>query len=357
MDSAMFNTSDTNYMEIDPKSDLGNAANKAIDDVVKKNNEQYRRNAQMAIQLAEQKSSNFQKLGGLIKQAGQFTAQAREWNDNREKLKQLEKDAEDAKAAEQEQQKKDYNEAVEKSQSIFNFEENKKIPFTTDKLNSVDAKYAELAKESNKAFTEGNAMAFQAAQDYAVTDNIDAAEYGIKVFEMQSVPNFDQRGAALTSQIAKGYEGYLASVQDIKVPTEYGMLSLQDVQSKANKDPAKYDAVARFHKGAYYWQSGVFGGKNALSQRQKLALLKLTDDTDKVARSAFIKSTFAQAKEDYDKARQNNLAEQLKGAAKDPDKFREVVFGNADDPNSGYIAQFEKISGKKDVAGAIAMFE
>ena len=217
MDSAMFNTSDTNYSELDPKSDLGNVANQAIDDVVKKNNEQYRRNAQMAIQLAEQKSSNFQKLGGLIKQAGTFTAQAREWNDNRERLKQLEKDAKDAKDAEQEQQKKDYNEAVEKSQSIFNFEENKKIPFTTDKLNSVDAKYAELAKESNKAFTEGNAMAFQAAQDYAVTDNIDAAEYGIKVFEMQSVPNFDQRGAALTSQLAKGYEGYLASVQDIKV--------------------------------------------------------------------------------------------------------------------------------------------
>ena len=36
MDSAMFNTSDTNYMELDPKSDLGNVANQAIDDVVKK---------------------------------------------------------------------------------------------------------------------------------------------------------------------------------------------------------------------------------------------------------------------------------------------------------------------------------
>ena len=96
MDSAMFNTSDTNYMELDPKSDLGNVANQAIDDVVKKNNEQYRRNAQMAIQLADQKSQNFQKLGSLIKQAGQFTEQARAWNDNREKLKALEKETKDA---------------------------------------------------------------------------------------------------------------------------------------------------------------------------------------------------------------------------------------------------------------------
>ena len=96
MDSAMFNTSDTNYMELDPKSDLGNVANQAIDDVVKKNNEQYRRNAQMAIQLADQKSQNFQKLGSLIKQAGAFTEQARAWNDNREKLKALEQETKDA---------------------------------------------------------------------------------------------------------------------------------------------------------------------------------------------------------------------------------------------------------------------
>ena len=31
MDSAMFNTSDTNYSELDPQADMGNVANKAID--------------------------------------------------------------------------------------------------------------------------------------------------------------------------------------------------------------------------------------------------------------------------------------------------------------------------------------
>ena len=37
MDSNMFNTADTNYMEIDPKGDMGVAANKGITDVVAKN--------------------------------------------------------------------------------------------------------------------------------------------------------------------------------------------------------------------------------------------------------------------------------------------------------------------------------
>ena len=103
MDSAMFNTSDTNYMELDPKSDLGNVANQAIDDVVKKNNEQYRRNAQMAIQLAEQRSSNFQKLGSLIKQAGTFTEQVRSWNDAREQLAAREQETKDAQEASKKQ--------------------------------------------------------------------------------------------------------------------------------------------------------------------------------------------------------------------------------------------------------------
>ena len=42
----MFNTADTNYMEIDPKGDMGVAANKGITDVVAKNNRQYNLNAQ-----------------------------------------------------------------------------------------------------------------------------------------------------------------------------------------------------------------------------------------------------------------------------------------------------------------------
>lgn len=357
MDSAMFNTSDTNYMELDPKSDLGNVANQAIDDVVKKNNEQYRRNAQMAIQLADQKSQNFQKLGSLIKQAGQFSVQAREWNDTREKLKAARENSEKSREEHENQNEKLYNESVKKSKTLFNFQESKKVPFTTDKLNSVDAKYAELAKESNNAFKEGVNLAFEADKNYKLTDNIDNAEFGIKLFQTASVQDYQSRGAALTGELAKGYEAYLGSVQDIKVPTEFGMLSLQDVQSKANKDPARYDAVVKFHQGSYYWQAGVFGGKNALSQRQQIALLKLTDGTDKVARAAFIKSTYDDAKKEYEQSRQNSLAEQIKGTAGDPAGLTEVIFGSKDDPNSGYIAKYEAISGKKDVAGAIAMLE
>ena len=360
MDSAMFNTSDTNYMELDPKSDLGNVANQAIDDVVKKNNEQYRRNAQMAIQLADQRSQNFQKLGSLIKQAGTFSVQAREWNDNRQMLKAAKDKAAKAHEATEKQNTKLYNEAISKSKTLFNFEGSEPIPFPKDskfKLEGVDAKYAELAKESNNAFKEGVNLAFEADKNYKLTDNIDNAEFGIKLFQTATVQDFQTRGAALTAELGKGYEAYLAAVQDLKVPTEFGMLSLQDVQSKANKDPARYDAVAKFHRGAYYWQAGVFGGKNALSKRQQLALLKLTDNTDKIARSAFIKDTYAQAKKDYEQSRQNGLADAIKGTAGDPAALTAVIFGSKDDPNSGYIAKYESISGKKDVAGAIAMLE
>ena len=251
MDSAMFNTSDTNYMEIDPKSDLGNVANQAIDDVVKKNNEQYRRNAQMAIQLADQRSQNFQKLGSLIKQAGQFSVQAREWNDNRQMLKAAKDKAAKAHEATEKQNTKLYNEAISKSQTLFNFEGSEPVPFPKDskfKLDGVDAKYAELAKESNNAFKEGINLAFEADKNYKLTDNIDNAEFGIKLFQTATVQDFQTRGAALTAELGKGYEAYLGSVQDIKVPTEFGMLSLQDVQSKANKDPARYDAVKDFTK-------------------------------------------------------------------------------------------------------------
>ena len=352
MDSAMFNTSDTNYSELDPKSDLGNAANQAITDLVKTNNEQYRRNAQMAVDLANQKSQNFQKLGSLVKSIGQFSQQVKEWNDSRTKLKALRDNAAKQNEASEEHNEKLYNEAVEKSKSLFNYKENNKVPFYTDKnLDLTEQKYVELAKESNAAYKEGVNLAFEADKNYKLTDNVDNAEFGIKLFQAASVQDYEQRGAALVSQISKGYQGYLASNQETKVPTEYGMLSILDaIQSK---DPARYDAVMNFHQGSYYWSAGVFKGKNALSARNQLALLKLTDDTDKIQRSAFIKDTYEQAKADYDLARQSGLADAIKGS----DNVTEVIFGSPDDPNSGYIAKYEEISGKKDVAGAIALLE
>ena len=45
-----------------------------------------------------------------------------------------------------------YNESIEKSKTLFNFEGSEPVPFPKDskfKLDGVDAKYAELAKESN----------------------------------------------------------------------------------------------------------------------------------------------------------------------------------------------------------------
>ena len=95
----MFNTADTNYMEIDPKGDMGVAANKGITDVVAKNNRQYNLNAQTAVALANQKSQNFMKLGQLVGQIGEFAGKVRAYNEDKDKLNAIKKSAEKSQEA------------------------------------------------------------------------------------------------------------------------------------------------------------------------------------------------------------------------------------------------------------------
>jgi hypothetical protein len=352
----MFNTSDTNYSELDPQADMGNVANKAIDDVVQKNNAQYRQNAQTAVALADQRSQNFQKLGQLVKQAGSFANDVREFNANRDKLAAIEKEAEEANQAIQNQNTKLYNESVEKSKSIFNAASNTSGSISFADAAKADVKIGEsefaknLQLESNKIYAEGVEMAFETDRNFASTDNIDNAEFGIKMFQTLSVPDFQTRGAALTSNVAKNYEGYIAANQDFKVPTEYGMLSIQDAVTSG--DPNRFDAVMKFHRGAFYHTSGVFGGKNALSKFQQLKLLELTNATEKTQRNQFITDTYNKEKTKYELARQTDLADAILGG--DP---KTAIFGTAEDPFSGYIAKYEKISGKKDVQGALQLLE
>ena len=349
----MFSTSDTNY-EIDPNSDLGNVANAAVDAVVKKNNAQYRQNAATAAALADQRSQNFQKLGQLVKSVGSFANEVREFNANRDKLKELKKKTEAAQEATEKRNTQLYNESVKQSKAIFNIESSKgQVSFADAAKADLKIDESDFAKqlqiESNKTYAEGVEMAFETDRNFASTDNIDNAEFGIKMFQTLSVPDFQTKGAATVSNLSKNYQGYIAANQDFKVPTEYGMLSIQD--AIASGDPNRYDAVMDFHEGAFYHTAGVFGGKNALSGYNQLKLLELTNATNKTQRNTFITETYNKEKANYELARQTDLADAILGG-----DAKTAIFGDGVDKFSGYIAKYEKITGKKDIQGALDLF-
>ena len=107
MDSNQFSTANTNYQGVD--FDTSTSVAKGIDTLIASNNQQYKQMAQDAIAAAETKSRNFQKLGQLVAQTGQFVPKFQKWQDNRSLLKanrdkiekhQSEKDAAAAKNTE-----------------------------------------------------------------------------------------------------------------------------------------------------------------------------------------------------------------------------------------------------------------
>ena len=95
MDSNQFNTSDTNYQDVGfGTSDM---MAEGINQLIASNNQQYKQMAQDAIAAAETKSRNFQKLGQLVAQAGQFAPKFQQWKDNRAILKAKKADVEKGK--------------------------------------------------------------------------------------------------------------------------------------------------------------------------------------------------------------------------------------------------------------------
>ena len=85
MDSNQFNTSDTNYQDVGfGTSDM---MAEGINQLIASNNQQYKQMAQDAIAAAETKSRNFQKLGQLVAQVGDFVPKFQKWQDNRNKVK------------------------------------------------------------------------------------------------------------------------------------------------------------------------------------------------------------------------------------------------------------------------------
>ena len=58
-----------------------------INQLIASNNQQYKQMAQDAIAAAETKSRNFQKLGQLVAQVGDFVPKFQKWQDNRATIK------------------------------------------------------------------------------------------------------------------------------------------------------------------------------------------------------------------------------------------------------------------------------
>jgi len=346
VDSNMFNTADTNYMEIDPKGDMGVAANKGITDVVAKNNRQYNLNAQTAVALANQKSQNFMKLGQLVGQIGEFAGKVRAYNEDKDKLNAIKKSAEKSQEAIKNQNQKLQDISIEQNKDLFNPSNETNVNFKkANDLALSDPATKALAVESNAAYTEGMQLAFKADEDFRVTNSLDAGLEGIALYQTLGVPDFETKGAATVDALGKNYQGYLSANQDFKVPTEYGMISLMD--AKASGQIGQLDAVKAFHEGAFYHTAGVFGGKNKLSNANILKLLKSTQNTDKIERTQFVNETFAQAKKDYETKRQSDFA----SAAKvDP---KAALFGTDGDPLSGSIAKLQKLTGSKDTTKAL----
>ena len=80
----MFNTADTNYLEVGDFSEVINAEQDAT---TKNNNAEYAARGAEAVRMAEQRSRNFQKFGQLIKQGGQFAKELDQWNQANNLLK------------------------------------------------------------------------------------------------------------------------------------------------------------------------------------------------------------------------------------------------------------------------------
>ena len=85
MDSNQFNTSDTNYQDVGYGTSEMMA--EGINQLIASNNQQYKQRAQDDIAAAETKSRNFQKLGQLVAQVGDFAPKFQKWQDNRATIK------------------------------------------------------------------------------------------------------------------------------------------------------------------------------------------------------------------------------------------------------------------------------
>lgn len=351
MDSNMFNTSDTNFSDVSNKR--SESINTGINELIANNNAQYKQRAQDAIAAAETKSRNFQKLGQLIADTGKFVPKLQEWNDNRSQLKAY-KDK--VKAGEANSKKLGGGTEMSKMSDIFTADSDIDFNMSLDKKvddkfkdflyrEEEDEKFKNIFKESNAATVEGMQIAFDADIDFAKTGNLDILEEGIYANQSLTVADFDTKGKALVTEVGKSYQGFMLANQDTKVPVEgYGMVSLQDAMAANDGagNPLMYDAVSKFLNESFYFTAEVFSGKNKMSNRHILQLIKSTEGTDQAARAQFLQQSYQKSKEQYKTKSRIDFANAIKSNP------YAAIFGTKGDPNSGRLNQLQKVSGKKD---------
>ena len=240
--------------------------------------------------MANQRSQNFQKFGQLIKQGGQFKKELDEWNEANELLKsqkatdEIDKELPSGKTVKKEVVLIDQ---LPKGNTVPIDQGPKGKTVTIDKKDEAEqAAEDELSKKSNEAGVEAKKITGELQNEINETDNTAAKEEYIAVSEGDMLNDYSTRGAALTVDLTKDHQGFVTQNLTRKVKLE-GMTDAQleaggvSVQEAIQKGDLKLAAqLQRFWDQSWYAKSGIFkGGDNFLGRKQRLALLKKTNET------------------------------------------------------------------------------
>ena len=334
MDSNMFNTSDTNFLDLETR--MSTKINEEIDATAAKNSREYQQRAQMAQELANQKSQNFQKLGQLVKQVGQFKQDLDKFNDENSKIN---KARADAKAG---REKKEAN--TQKKVDIFQGSVNANEVVDPKNTLDLETKEVKIDQESAKAFTEGVQIAFETEQEALGSGNVDDYLDSASVYDSLTVKDYSTKNAALTADLTKDYEGYRAETMDFKVDLGDGRkISLREAERIGDTNAVR--AINEFHRQAWYGSAGLFDGPNKLNRRNLLQLIANNDKTDDQLYAAYAKEKLAKSKQVFEITRKTDLAKRIKV---------EGLNAIVNDTN-GYIKEYQSMTGTKNVAAAYEM--
>lgn len=347
----MFNTSQYNYEEV---GDFSKAINAEQDAITKSNETEYAARGAEAVRMANQRSQNFQKFGQLIKQGGQFKKELDEWNEANELLKSQkatdEIDKELPSSGKTVKKEVVPIDQLPKGNTVPIDQGPKGKTVTIDKKDEAEqAAEDELSKKSNEAGVEAKKITGELQNEINETDSTAAKEEYIAVSEGDMLNDYSTRGAALTVDLTKDHQGFVTQNLTRKVKLE-GMTDAQleaggvSVQEAIQKGDLKLAAqLQRFWDQSWYAKSGIFkGGDNFLGRKQRLALLKKTNETTAALYRKAVDGQYEKVKKAAEVTRQTDFAKNV-----NTDGIKALV-GDGVDKNSGYIAQFEYATGVKN---------
>ena len=345
----MFNTSQYNFEEV---GDFSKAINAEQDAVTKSNETEYAARGAEAVRMANQRSQNFQKFGQLIKQGGQFAKELAEWNEANELLKgQKSTDEIDKELPSSGKKVKKEVVPVDQLPEGNTVPANQKSKRGTafEKKDDEQAAEDELSKKSNEAGVEAKKITGELQNEINETDSTAAKEEYLAVAEGDMINDYSTRGAALTVDLTKDHQGYVTHNLNRKVKLE-GMTDAQlkaggvSVQEAFAKGDLKLAAqLQRFWDQSWYAKSGIFkGGDNFLGRKQRLALLKKTNENTAALYRKAVDGHYEKVKKAQEVTRQTDFAKSV-----NTDGIKALV-GDGIDKNSGYIAQYEYATGVKN---------